>query len=167
MRFDAGPLRDKKMDDITLPAKLIKKKGGARPGAGRPYALIDWKLVDQLCHIQCTQDEILSFVDVDQKTLYAACKREHLIEFSSYFTKKAAGGKASLRRSQWKNACENDNPTIQIWLGKQYLKQTDKIEQSIDHTTTALTPDERAKLKHQQKLAALGAIDTDDDIEDV
>jgi len=36
----------------------------------------------------------------------------------------------SLRRAQIKTALDG-NPTMQIWLGKQYLGQHDKIE--IDH----------------------------------
>ena len=60
-----------------------------------------------------------------------------------------------------------ENPTLLIWAGKQYLGQTDKIDQSIDHTTTALTPDERARMKHEQRLAALGPVDTDEIEDDV
>jgi hypothetical protein len=36
----------------------------------------------------------------------------------------------SLRRMQWQ-AAENGNPTMLVWLGKQYLNQKDKAEQTI------------------------------------
>lgn len=39
-------------------------------------------------------------------------------------------GKASLRRMQFMSA-QKGNVTMQIWLGKQYLNQTDKQEQTI------------------------------------
>ena len=34
-------------------------------------------------------------------------------------------GKVALRRAQWKNAIEKNNVTMQIWLGKQCLGQSD------------------------------------------
>jgi len=35
-------------------------------------------------------------------------------------------GRMSLRRYQW-NSAEKGNVTMQIWLGKQYLGQSDKV----------------------------------------
>ena len=40
-------------------------------------------------------------------------------------------GKTSLRRNQWRLA--ETNPTMAIWLGKQYLNQTDHVEQPHDN----------------------------------
>jgi hypothetical protein len=34
-------------------------------------------------------------------------------------------GKIKLRRAQWRNAIDNENVTMQIWLGKNILGQTD------------------------------------------
>ncbi len=34
-------------------------------------------------------------------------------------------GKVALRRAQWRNAVEKNNVTMQIWLGKNCLSQTD------------------------------------------
>jgi hypothetical protein len=34
-------------------------------------------------------------------------------------------GKVALRRAQWRNAIEKNNVTMQIWLGKNVLNQTD------------------------------------------
>jgi precorrin-4 methylase len=44
--------------------------------------------------------------------------------FTEYFELKRKSGRASLRRKQWQMA--DNNPTMAIWLGKQYLNQTDK-----------------------------------------
>lgn len=43
------------------------------------------------------------------------------------------GGKRSLRRTQFKAALEG-NPQLLIWLGKQYLGQSDKSE--VEHSGT-------------------------------
>jgi len=93
---------------------------------GPKEAQIDWVQVDKMCKIQCTGEEIASVLSMDYDTLQRACKRDHTIKFADYSAQKRMGGKASLRRNQWKSA-EGGNSTMLIWLGKQYLGQMDKI----------------------------------------
>ena len=81
-----------------------------------------------MCRIQCTKDEICGILDIDEGTLTKWCKETYNLGFSDIYKKKSSTGKMSLRRQQFKSA-ENGNVTMQIWLGKQYLGQTDKIEQ--------------------------------------
>jgi len=97
---------------------------------GRNLIEIDWVKVEKLCLIQCTGEEIAAIIGVDYDTLSAAIKREYEQDFSDYYKKHSAGGKASLRRMQFKTA-EGGNPTMQIWLGKQYLGQTDRHDVSV------------------------------------
>lgn len=94
---------------------------------GRPPKEIKQKQFEALCKIQCTHDEICSILDVDIKTLEAWCKKTYGKTFSKVFAEKRDGGKASLRRTQWLQA--EKNPTMAIWLGKQYLGQKDKPEE--------------------------------------
>lgn len=91
---------------------------------GRPLAVIDWGKVDAMCAIHCTAEEIASILDVNYSTLERACKRENKRTFADYLREKSQHGKASLRRRQWKLA-EGGNATMQIWLGKQWLGQSD------------------------------------------
>ena len=67
-----------------------------------------------------TQEEIASFMDVCVRTL----QRDK--EFCRVYKKGLDKGKMSLRRKQF--AMSEKNATMGIWLGKQYLNQTDKIE---------------------------------------
>ena len=94
---------------------------------------IDWDLCDNLLHIQCTGEEIAGAMNVSYDTLSRACERENGVKFADYSEKKRAGGRASLRRAQWQNAM-GGNATMQVWLGKNMLDQTDKTEQTIDAT---------------------------------
>lgn len=87
---------------------------------------INKKQFEKLCAIQCTQEEICSVLDVCHDTLDEWCKKNYNNNFSQVFVEKRQGGKASLRRMQWKLA--EKNATMGIWLGKQYLGQMDKIE---------------------------------------
>lgn len=94
---------------------------------GRPLIKIDWKKVQSLCKIQCTGEEIAGVLGIDYDTLNNALIREKDTTFSDYFKKHSAGGRFSLRRRQFKIA-EEGNPTMLIWLGKQYLGQKEKQE---------------------------------------
>ena len=95
--------------------------------AGRPKKEIDYVAVEKLANIQCTQEEIASFLGISSRTLLRDEK------FKELFTKGRENGKMSLRRIQWKHA-EKSVP-MAIWLGKQYLGQKDVIEASTTGET--------------------------------
>lgn len=107
---------------MKIKKKTVKKKG-------RPLKKIDWETVDKLCHIHCTGPEIADFLGICNDTLTDAARREKGMLFSEYIKMKSAGGKASLRRMQWK-AAESGSVGMLVWLGKQYLDQSDKNELS-------------------------------------
>ncbi len=93
---------------------------------GRPTTEIDFNKLDNLLKIQCTGEECASVMDVSYSTLTRRVMEKFGIGFEEYSTQKRAGGKMSLRRRQLEMA--QDNPTMAIWLGKQYLGQSDKAE---------------------------------------
>lgn len=94
---------------------------------GRPIKPIDWKKVETMCQIQCTEVEIAAVLEIHLDTLAKACQRDHGLTFPEFFKKHCEGGKASIRRAQYKKALEG-HPTMLIWLGKQYLGQKDQVE---------------------------------------
>jgi hypothetical protein len=113
--------------------KNIEKPKRETTGTRGPdFKKIDWEKVDSLAFIQCTIEEIAGVLDIDADTLATACKRVHKMKLSEYIAKKATGGKASLRRRQYTKAVTEGNPTLLIWLGKQWLGQTDKVEHNGD-----------------------------------
>jgi len=93
----------------------------------RPKKEIDFKIVKNLCGIQCTGEEIAGTLEIDYDTLSRRIKSEYGMGFAEYYKKESAVGKISLRRLQWK-AANGGNVSMLIWLGKQYLDQTDKQE---------------------------------------
>ena len=110
---------------------------------GRPLKEIDKKQFEGLCSIQCTEREICAVLGVADKTLTAWINREYGPEYGSefggkltfkdIFEIKGAIGKISLRRYQFKQA--EKNPTMAIWLGKQWLGQTDNIQVEAGNDT--------------------------------
>jgi len=104
---------------------MTKNKGG------RPQHKLDYAMLDSLCGIMCTKEEIASLMNIDEDTLHNVLKRDGHGGFSVYFKKKSAKGKMSLRRKQYTSAIEG-NVTMLIWLGKQHLDQSDKTESKVE-----------------------------------
>lgn len=98
------------------------------PG-GRPLKPINQIEFEKLCGLQCTQEEICGWFDVTDKTLNSWCKRTYEKNFSEIFKEKRGVGKISLRRAQFRLAEKNAN--MAIWLGKQYLGQSDRGECTV------------------------------------
>ena len=88
---------------------------------------IDQKQFESLCKMQCTETEICSFFDVSEDTLVRWCKETYNQNFAEIYSKKREGGRIAIRRFQLQQA--EKNPTMAIWLGKQYLGQKDVIEE--------------------------------------
>ena len=89
----------------------------------RPKFKIDYDMVEKLAGIQCTQQEIASFLGCSVDTL----QRDET--FCGIYKKGMDSGKMSLRRIQYKLA--EKNTAMAIFLGKQYLGQRDNIE--VEH----------------------------------
>jgi len=118
------------------------KKAAPKKKTGRPLIAINWKQVDQMCAIHCTGEEQAAILEISYDTLEAACKREKKLSFPDYFKQKSASGKMSLRRRQYSEAMEG-NTTMLVWLGKNWLDQTDKqeIHQEVVNTTVNIVKD--------------------------
>ena len=97
---------------------------------GRPKKEIDIAQFEKLCGLQCTKAEIASFFNCSEDTVERFCKKEYKATFAVVFDKKRGLGKISLRRTQWKLA--EKSPSMAIFLGKQYLDQSDKIEAKVE-----------------------------------
>jgi len=96
---------------------------------GRPRKEINWDLAEKAAALMCTGEEIAALQGVSYDTLERRVKElEEFDNFADWFKRHSAGAKKALRRAQFKNALEKNNATMQIWLGKQYLDQTDKNE---------------------------------------
>lgn len=92
----------------------------------RPRIEIDTRQFEGLCNLQCTLDEIAGFFQCSKDTIENWCKRTYKEGFSDTFKKYSQNGKISLRRYQYRMA--EKNVSMAIWLGKQWLGQTEKVE---------------------------------------
>lgn len=94
---------------------------------GRPKKPIDWTQFDKMAAIHCTQQEIASMFSMTIETLNERCKEENGKTFLEHYTEKSANGKMSIRRRQYELAMKG-NVVMLIWVGKNWLGQTDKKE---------------------------------------
>lgn len=109
--------------------------------AGRPKKEIDYDVVEKLANIQCTQEEIASFLELSVRTL----QRDD--EFCRVYKKGQENGRMSLRRMQFKLA--EKNTAMAIFLGKQYLGQKDVVENEI--TDNGILDDLKEALDNAKK----------------
>jgi hypothetical protein len=113
----------------------VKAMEEAKNKGGRPRKVIDKKVFESLCEIQCTKVEMCGILDCDEKTLTKWCKEKYNgLGFSDTFKLKGAVGKMSLRRKQMEVAMAG-NTGMLIWLGKQWLGQADKQEFDLSGAT--------------------------------
>jgi hypothetical protein len=100
-------------------------------GVGRKKLSISKELVEQLARIHCTLEEIGSIVKCSPDTLRR--------RFSKIIKNAEREGKMSLKRAMWKKALTEENTTMQIWLSKNILGYTDKVEtEQVGQTTFKL-----------------------------
>ena len=87
--------------------------------------IIDWDYVDAKLARFWTGKEVAATLGIDEQTLYRAVRREFNVDFVDYRSQKRAQGAGHLRELQLKTA-EKGDTTMQIFLGKQYLEQSDR-----------------------------------------
>ena len=98
---------------------------------GRPRKQIDKTEFEKLCFLQCTEREFCSWFDVSDETLNKWCKENYDGRtFLDVFKEKRENGLISLRRTQFQLA--EKSPAMAIFLGKNLLGQTDKLEQTVN-----------------------------------
>lgn len=104
---------------------------------------LDMNQFENLCKIQCTIKEIADWFNCTEEEVRDWVQETYNEDFETIYEKKSVTGKISLRRAQFKLAEKNAN--MAMWLGKQYLDQSDD-EQKTGAQVTSLD-DIRKKLK--------------------
>ena len=103
-------------------AGTLDSDGAPVTKIGRPVKYIDYDLVERLAKICCTTEEIAAVTGVCKRTL-----ENNALEFMQ---RGRNHGRAALRREQFRMA-KAGNPTMLVWLGKQWLAQTDRQDLTV------------------------------------
>ncbi len=99
---------------------------------GRPKINIDFKELEKLCHIQCSEMEIADWFHCTVDTVNARVKEKFGITFSEYFQKHRVSGKVALRRNLFKLAEKQGH--VAIFMAKNWLGMKDSHEIAGDDT---------------------------------
>ena len=85
---------------------------------GKKYKVHDREVIKRLAAIMCSYEEIGGIIGMTEEGVK---KR-----FKKVIDAGRAQGKESLRKAQFKRAVEQGDTRMQIWLGKQYLGQSEQ-----------------------------------------
>lgn len=118
----------------------VKKRDRKDGEIGPPVKDIDFADFEKCCQMQCTQEEIAGWFEIDEETLVKRVTEHYNKPYSEVYKKYSAGGKCSLRRRQFRRA-QNGDRVMMIWLGKQYLGQSEKVEQKVTEINLSDVPD--------------------------
>ena len=131
----------KKQPDQTLP--LARNKGGRPKGTTKLQPdEATLKALQGLGNIQCTTKEGAAFFSVSEPTFLKFLTDNP--QARAAFDEGKGKGRISLRRHQFRLA--ESNAAMAIFLGKNYLDQTDRVEQRVEHSGEIEVTDARERL---------------------
>lgn len=118
-----------------------------------PKVVIDPVQLGKLAELCCTVEEVAAFFRTTVVTVNFRIKKDPL---KTIWESGLARGRISIRRAQMQSALNGDRQ-MQIWLGKQLLSQTDKVEQDVK-TQTKWVVELPPAMTAEQWVAAYGKI---------
>ena len=119
----------------------------AKKPTGRPRIKLDPKQAKIFGYFRATYDTMAEQIGCHVDTIRAAMQDEDS-EFSKAYKKGFSSMKMKLSEAQVKTAIEEHNPTLLVWLGKQYLDQKDNPMPDEDvnkNYTVILVPRKQAE----------------------
>jgi hypothetical protein len=93
----------------------------------RPRKVVDFEKLSRICQYPMTNEDIAAIMDLSVDTIYRAIKSNYGIDFAEYKQQKQSSLRFTLLAKQIEVA-KSGNVSMLIWLGKQYLGQSDKVE---------------------------------------
>lgn len=103
---------------------------GEKKKMGRPKIDVSVEELHKLSMLHCTIEEIAAYFGCSRDTIERRMKDEEEVRLA--IEQGRAQGKVSLRRKQFQILEKTNNSTMAIWLGKNILGQTDKVELGVE-----------------------------------
>lgn len=92
------------------------------PNTTEKKVFIDWDKISEWLKVGCTGKECAEMLGVNEDLLYHRCPQDNGTNFRNFKAKKKSHLRHFIREKQ-KELCGDKNPTMLIWLGKQYCAQ--------------------------------------------
>jgi len=119
---------------------------------GRPPIDINKDKFEQMCALQLTEEDIAFFFDASVDTIERWCVKTYGKTFAETFAQKRTFGKLSHRAAQF--AMAKSNPTMSIWLGKQYFGQHDQINVEMNLSQSEASAKVKAMVENARSKPA-------------
>jgi hypothetical protein len=103
---------------------------------GRPRIAIDQKKLEDYLKLYPSEEDCAHLMDCSVDALAKYIKKTYSVTFNELREKMMGSTRAAIKRAQLRKAIEGENPTMLIWVGKQYLSQSDQIKLDVNATTT-------------------------------
>jgi len=113
------------------------KKDKPKKPVGRPRIELDPKQAKIFGYFRATYDTMAEQIGCHVDTIRAAMQDENS-EFSKAYKNGFSSMKMKLSEAQVKTAIEEHNPTLLVWLGKQYLGQKDIPDSETSQNVTII-----------------------------
>ena len=114
---------------------MLKGTKSSKKVIGRPKKKLDRKLINELIDQQLSIRAIAEITNLARATI-ASRFRPKLQKRKYKAIIERVKKRQELRRAQWDLAIKDKNPLMQIWLGKNELGQTNKIETTANKVKT-------------------------------
>lgn len=98
---------------------------------GKPRIDFDWKVLDSILQFGATLIDCSEMLKVSEDTIQKRIRELHDLKFSEYRNRKMSRMRVRLLQRQFDSAMSG-NTALLIWLGKQHLGQSDKLDTSLD-----------------------------------
>jgi hypothetical protein len=102
---------------------------------GRPKKEMNWEVLDSILQFGASLLDCSELCEMSEDSIQRKIKEKHEMTFSEYRDKKMSRMRVKLLRKQYEGAMAG-NTALLIWLGKQYLGQSDKNESKNDESHT-------------------------------
>jgi hypothetical protein len=109
----------------------------AKKPTGRPRIELDPKQAKIFGYFRATYQTMAEQIGCSHDTIQREMNKPDSA-FASEYKKGFSGMKMKLSEAQVKTAIEDRNPTMLVWLGKQYLGQKDVPDAPQDHNKTEI-----------------------------
>lgn len=140
------------MSNSTKSKRRNTPRERAPKATGRPPVDISAETIEGMASVGASIEDVADFLEVSRATIDR--------RFAKLFHKHKAGKRIRLQQAQFAQAVGRragydkqgvmqpaiaPNPSMQIWLGKQWLKQSDKVETPVDEQGNEI-PRQRIKV---------------------
>lgn len=112
-------------DDSIMKNKLTKKNN-ALP--------IDWELMKDQIGKGMSLEVVAKSHGYSLDIIKKRCRKELRLQFNDFVVLSEEASKTQLKNAMWDKAINDGNVAMQIWLSKNILGYSDKVEQKVDVT---------------------------------